>query len=75
MTARTDRIAKLTALIPQLIAANQPNRAAQMQDKLTKFSAMTDDGYNALMDLNRKTLETGIGPSGLKINDVTGWRR
>ena len=67
MTARTDRIAKLTALIPQLIAANQPNKTAQMQDKLAKFSAMDDGQYDDLMALNQTMLTTGVGPSGLSI--------
>ena len=67
MTARTDRIAKLTNVIPQMIAANEPNKAARMSEKLASFEAMTDDRYDALMDLNRQILATGVLPSGLQL--------
>lgn len=56
MSARTDRIAKLTALIAQTTAANQPNKAATLSGKLVKFKEMTDDHYDYLIALNTATL-------------------
>ena len=65
MTARTDRIAKLTNVIPQMIAANEPNKAARMSEKLASFEAMTDEEYDTLMAFNQQFLATGVGPSGI----------
>jgi hypothetical protein len=56
MSARTDRIAKLTDLIAVKIAANQPNNARKLQDKLVNFQEMTDDSYDYLMALNTAML-------------------
>jgi hypothetical protein len=75
MSARTDRIAKLTAAIEREITAHHPNRAEKFAELRTKFSAMRDDQYDDLMALNARSLATGIGPSGLRIDDTTGWKR
>lgn len=56
MSARTDRIVKLTALIAQATSDNQPNRAASFAKKLASFEAMTDDHYNYLIALNKACL-------------------
>lgn len=56
MSARTDRIAKLTALITEATAANRPNNAAAFSAKLAKFEAMSDDHYDYLIALNTATL-------------------
>lgn len=56
MSARTDRIAKLTDLIAVKIAANQPNNAQILQAKLIKFQEINDDTYDYLMALNTATL-------------------
>lgn len=56
MSARSDRIAKLTALIQAEQDANHPNRAAKFTALHAKFEAMNDDNYDYLMALNAATL-------------------
>lgn len=56
MSARTDRIMKLTALIAQATSDNQPNRVASFTNKLASFEAMTDDHYDYLIALNKACL-------------------
>lgn len=56
MSARTDRITKLSALIAQTTAANQPNKATAFTAKLATFEAMSDADYDYLMALNTATL-------------------
>lgn len=63
MSARTDRIEKLISLIAAKLAANQPNNAEKLQDKLADFQEMTDDHYDYLMALNEATLTNpGLNP-------------
>jgi hypothetical protein len=67
MSARTDRIEKLVALIAREEARNHPNNATNLRDKHAKFSAMTNYDYDEFMARLAGWLETGIGPSGLSI--------
>lgn len=56
MSARTDRIAKLTNLIQAETQANHPNRAAKFAALCDKFADMSDDHYDYLIALNTATL-------------------
>jgi len=56
MSARTDRIEKLTSLIAQAKAVNQSSKAEAFSLKLAKFQEMTDDHYDYLMAMNAAIL-------------------
>ncbi len=56
MSARTDRVAKLTDLIQTATKANHPNRVTKFTALRDKFAAMSDDHYDYLMALNAATL-------------------
>ena len=56
MTARTDRITKLTGLIQRETEANHPNRAANLTALRDKFAEMQDHHYDYLMALNAAKL-------------------
>jgi hypothetical protein len=56
MSARTDRITKLTALIQAEQAADHPNRAAKFTALCAKFEGMSDGDYDYLIALNAAVL-------------------
>lgn len=56
MSARTDRITKLTNLIQVETEANHLNRAAKFTALRDKFAGMDDPGYDYLIALNTATL-------------------
>lgn len=56
MSARADRIAKLTGLIQRETEANHPNRAATFTALRDKFAEMQDHHYDYLMALNAAKL-------------------
>ena len=61
MTARTDRIAKLTGLIAECEVRNLPNKASKFTDLRARFEGWEDHHYDYQMALAAWCLENKDG--------------